>query len=278
MDSDFEEIEMILNEYNILKQTFKPIDFYLLGQDKEEIAKSDKLITKIRALISRLAGKESEYYNALEQEEKKRGRNYLYLCISTLEAFYENYKRDSKVSKVKKAENSKNKKSVFVVHGRNEELRKSIFLFLRSIGLDPIEWAAAVKMTGKPNPHIDDILVATFKNAQAILVLLTPDDLAKLKPELQKDDDPQYEKELTGQARPNVLFEAGMAYGRDPDRTVLVQIGTLRPFSDISGRHLLHLNNTPQAQKKIADRLELAGCEIDLKGTDWLNTGDFNLI
>ena len=37
--------------------------------------------------------------------------------------------------------------------------------------------------------------------------------------------DPAYERRLTGQARPNVLFEAGMAYGKDPNSTVLAQLG-----------------------------------------------------
>ncbi len=38
-------------------------------------------------------------------------------------------------------------------------------------------------MTGKPNPHIDEILIEAYNKAQAILVLFTPDDEARLKPE-----------------------------------------------------------------------------------------------
>jgi CAP12/Pycsar effector protein, TIR domain len=37
---------------------------------------------------------------------------------------------------------------VFVVHGRNSAVRSAMFAFLRAIGLHPIEWSEAVKMTG----------------------------------------------------------------------------------------------------------------------------------
>lgn len=47
---------------------------------------------------------------------------------------------------------------VFVIHGRNTKLRKALFAFLRSIGLQPIEWEQALLMTGSPNPYIGDVL------------------------------------------------------------------------------------------------------------------------
>ncbi|KKM01588.1 hypothetical protein LCGC14_1792920 [marine sediment metagenome] len=176
-------------------------------------------------------------------------------------------------------ENTKeiNKNSVFVVHGRDEVNRKAMFKFLKAIGLDPIEWEEAVIMTGKPNPHIDEILIEAYNNAQAILVLFTPDDEAKLKPEFQREEDPDFEKRLTGQARPNVLFEAGMAYGRDPDRTVMIQIGQVRKFSDISGRHLLHFDGSSEARESLVNRLTLAGCLVNKDGINLLKEGAFNI-
>jgi CAP12/Pycsar effector protein, TIR domain len=47
---------------------------------------------------------------------------------------------------------------VFVIHGRDKRLRDGIFTFLRSIGLDPIEWREAVGMTGKSAPYIGEVL------------------------------------------------------------------------------------------------------------------------
>ena len=49
-------------------------------------------------------------------------------------------------------------KSVFVVHGRDEELRRSLFALLRALGLNPIEWRKAIQMTGRPSPHVGEIL------------------------------------------------------------------------------------------------------------------------
>jgi predicted nucleotide-binding protein len=171
-----------------------------------------------------------------------------------------------------------NPKKVFVVHGRNEKARDGIFDFLRSIGLDPIEWNRAIKSTGKASPFIGEVLDTAFEEAQAVVVLITGDDIAKLKDHYVRKDDPDYEKKPTPQARPNVLFEAGLAFGRCSDRTVLVVLKneTTRPFSDISGRHIVKLSNTPESRKDLIDRLQTAGCEIDIEGKkDWLKTGDF---
>ena len=133
---------------------------------------------------------------------------------------------------------------VFVIHGRNDKIRAALFSFLRSISLEPIEWSEAVALTGKPSPYVGEILDAAFSSAQAIVVLMTPDDEAMLRTEYQRPNDPPHEKMLTPQERPNVLFEAAMAMGRSPDRTVTVEIGDLRPFSDVAGRHVIRLNNT----------------------------------
>jgi hypothetical protein len=167
-----------------------------------------------------------------------------------------------------------NARSVFVVHGRNEALRKAMFDFLRSINLSPMEWSQAVRLTGEGSPYIGQVLDAAFSNAAAIVVLMTPDEVSYLQPQLgHGDDDP--ETKPAAQARPNVLFEAGMALGRDPRRTVLVEVGEVRPFSDVAGRHAIRMTNDSSRRQELATRLETAGCAVDLRGTDWHTTGDF---
>lgn len=167
--------------------------------------------------------------------------------------------------------------SVMVVYGRNPELSKEMFSFLRAIGLAPIEWSQAIRKTKKAAPYVGEILNTIFRTAAAVVVLLTPDDEARLKPEFRKHTDPAFEKELTGQARPNVLFEAGRAFGSHPDSTVLVQIGVLRTFSDTAGIHVVHLSNAVESRKELADKLEAAGCAVDITGNDWMSEGDFSL-
>jgi hypothetical protein len=84
--------------------------------------------------------------------------------------------------------------SVFIVHGRNDELRKSLFSFLRAVGLNPIEWRKAIQLTGKPSPYVSEILDAAFREAVAVIVLLSPDDEAKLRSQFVKTSDATFEK------------------------------------------------------------------------------------
>jgi predicted nucleotide-binding protein len=167
--------------------------------------------------------------------------------------------------------------TVFVVHGRNEALRQALFSFLRSVGLHPIEWSEAIELTRKGSPHVSEILDAAFRKAVAIVVLLTPDDDAKLNKRFWGKHEPDYEKKLTGQARPNVLFEAGMAFGKNADATVLVQVGEVRQFSDVAGRHVVRMSNDTKKRQELITKLANAGCNVDTSGTDWHTEGKFSL-
>jgi len=173
--------------------------------------------------------------------------------------------------------NLANPRDVFVVHGRNEKARDGLFTFLRSIKLNPLEWSSLIEETGHGSPYIGDILETAFSKAHAIIVLMTPDDDAKLKDDLLRESDPPHEKVLTPQARPNVLFEAGMAMGKFPNRTILIELGNLRPFSDVGGRHVLRMNDSTQRRQELAQRLKTAGCAVDTSGTDWHTSGKLEL-
>jgi predicted nucleotide-binding protein len=163
-------------------------------------------------------------------------------------------------------------KKVMVVHGRDEEARLAMFTFLRALGLEPQEWGALVEATGSAAPYIGEVLDKAFGVARAVVVLFTPDDEASLRLELRGANEPDHETTPTPQARPNVLFEAGMALGIHPERTVLVELGQLRPFSDIYGRHVVRLNGTDKPLKEIARRLSAAGCAVNEKDDDWRAT------
>jgi predicted nucleotide-binding protein len=167
--------------------------------------------------------------------------------------------------------------SVFVVHGRNEKLRRSLFDFLRALGLNPLEWAKVVLMAKKNNAYVGDILDNVMAKVQAVVVLFSPDDEARLKPEFVTRTDGSSEKNLRGQPRPNVLFEAGLALGRHPDKTILVEVGRLRKFSDIAGRHVVRLTDDFDKRNDLANRLENLGCKVDKQGTDWTEAGDFTV-
>jgi predicted nucleotide-binding protein len=170
------------------------------------------------------------------------------------------------------ATKAKDPRAVFVVRGRNAEAHKALAEFLRALDLVPRDFGDFIR---KGSPYVGEVLDLALAEAQAIVVLLTPDDVASLKPEFQKDDDPDYETKPTGQARPNVLFEAGMAMSKCPERTVLLQLGDIRPFSDIGGRHILRMDNSYDKRRDLANRLLHAGCDLKWNHADWHNAGDF---
>ena len=178
-------------------------------------------------------------------------------------------------SETKRRAIPKTPNAVFVVHGRDNDARNAMFTFLRTVGVKPIEWTSALKMTKKAAPYIGEIIEAAFARARAIVVLMTPDDLAQLRPDLFLSSDKPYEGTPTGQARPNVLFEAGMAFATHPDRTVIVQLGHVREFSDVAGRHVVHMSNDFAKRQELATKLTNAGCIVDTSGTDWGEAGNF---
>lgn len=170
------------------------------------------------------------------------------------------------------------RKTVFVVHGRDAVARQEMFSLLRAMGLEPLEWSEAIRMTGKGSPFIGEVLDTAFHRAAAIVVLLTGDDEARLLKKYIVTDDPEHEKALTSQPRPNVLFEAGMAFGKNPDRTILVQFTDVRPFSDVAGRHVVRFHGSAKDRNELATRLETAGCAVNRVGKDWLSAGDFDKV
>lgn len=165
-------------------------------------------------------------------------------------------------------------RKVFVVHGRNLKASGAMFDFLRALDLEPIEWREAIKMTGKGTPYVGEVLDVAFAHAQAIVVVFTGDDLAQLDPRLTHPG--EKDKDVRAQPRPNVLFEAGMALGRNPDRTIIVEVGAVASFSDIHGRHTVRMDGSAETRRDLATRLKTAQCSVrDQDRDDWLRAGDF---
>lgn len=168
--------------------------------------------------------------------------------------------------------------SIFVVHGRDGQLNTDMFAFLRALGLNPLEWTQAIKGAKGANPHVDEIIYSAMEEVQGVLVMFSPDEEARLKTNFctRLDKKKGFHK-LDGQARPNVIFEAGLALGAHSKKTLLVQVGDVRDISDIAGRHLVHLSNTEASRKELAQRLKTKlKFTVDTTGTDWLTIGNFD--
>jgi hypothetical protein len=161
------------------------------------------------------------------------------------------------------------------MHGRDEAARRAIFDLLRRLGLHPLEWDELVDRTGTAAPYNAQAVAAAFKETQAVVVVITPDDVGFLHPALRGPQEREDDREPTGQPRLNVVLEAGMALQSHPQRTVLVEIGRTRAISDLAGINTIRLDGSPAKLNSLASRLESAGCPVERKRSDWLDPVPF---
>lgn len=167
------------------------------------------------------------------------------------------------------------KRNVFVVYGRDEPARRAVFDFLRALDLRPLEWEALVQGTGTTVPFLSEAVLTGLDLAPAVVVLMTPEDVVHLHPDLHEPNEKEAETRAALQARPNVLLELGMALAAKPAGTLVLLIGKHRPVTDLGGLNFISIADTPDCRRKIAARLKQAGCLVDDSGNDWLTAGDF---
>lgn len=165
--------------------------------------------------------------------------------------------------------------SIFVVHGRDQRLRTDVFALLRAFDLNPIEWEEATAAATGANPNIGKIIDGAMKKAQGILVLFSPDERAMLIHSHCTQKERLTLGKLAPQSRPNVIFEAGLALGAHPSKTLLVQVGDMRDLSDIAGKHILRLSQSQASRNELANRLRKMGFKVNTKGSDWTTVGNF---
>jgi predicted nucleotide-binding protein len=168
---------------------------------------------------------------------------------------------------------------VFVVHGRDEAIRASVFAFLRALDLKPMEWGELMRATEKATPAIPEVVGKALDRASAVLVVMTPDDDVVLAPRLRRTAEGAEETTPTGQPRPNVFYEAGMAVARHPLKTIFITVGDVKTFSDIGGFHVTKMNNSARKRNELVGKLGTArGAAIDTTGlSDWLTVGNFEI-
>jgi predicted nucleotide-binding protein len=166
-------------------------------------------------------------------------------------------------------------RNVFVVYGRDESARRAIFEFLRAIGLRPLEWETVVRATEKAAPSLSEAVRTGLAMTRAVVVLMTPEDVVRLHPDLHQSHESEAETKDSLQARPNVLLELGMALAAHPNGTLVLMFGDHRPVTDLGGINFIRVSDTPDCRRKIAGRLQQAGCPVDDSGQDWLSAGNF---
>ena len=166
----------------------------------------------------------------------------------------------------------------FIVHGRDLAARDELKKCLVSLDLD-VEPFEQIADRMAPMPVIADVVRHAVERADVIIVLFTPDEQAALfDPETGRfvDNEPAAAR---WQARPNVIFEAGWAFGVKPEQTVFVSLGdTVTLFADVGGYHVIRLDG-PGGKAQLRRRLApLCGGRFPIDDDAWLAdpaTGQF---
>ena len=170
------------------------------------------------------------------------------------------------------------KRNVFVVHGRNLRARNAVFDFLRSLGLNPLEWEEVVARTGKGSPIIRETVTDGIHGSDAAVVILTPDEQARLRLD-NSNSAAVTERPAWGyQPRPNVLVELGMALGAFGPSTILLELGApFRAITDIDGSLVVRWSPEDERgfRNSFRNRLKTIGLHVSDYGTEWLEAGDF---
>jgi predicted nucleotide-binding protein len=175
---------------------------------------------------------------------------------------------------------SEQAKRVFVVHGRDRVAYDELKVFLGALGLTVFDYDDQLLEIAAGAPSVMDIVSEGLKKAQTIVVLFTPDEHATLSPRLHLPTDKFHPTDVERyQARPNVIFEAGMAFGLNPKQTVLLALGPeVQLFSDAAGAHVHRLTGDSQKfRQTLASLLESTGCKINTH-SDFPTAGDFEKI
>jgi hypothetical protein len=88
-------------------------------------------------------------------------------------------------------------------------------------------------------------------------------------PELRMRSDSQQDIDVAMQARPNVYIELGMAFATSPRRTIIVEVGNMRPVAHLGGLNVVRFDGSDVAVGKVIQRLKVARCAVDDSGADW---------
>jgi hypothetical protein len=169
------------------------------------------------------------------------------------------------------------RKRVFIVHGRDIRAQAELVKFLHALNIEDIPFESVEKELDS-DPFIANIVLSAIEQADAVIALFTPDEQAVL----YHPETGQSEAAKVGgsrwQARPNVIFEAGVAYAKRDKRPILAVLGAdVNLFSDVHGVHFVQLASA-EGKRNLFNKLEKALGPIEPVMDDWETSpaaGDF---
>jgi hypothetical protein len=167
---------------------------------------------------------------------------------------------------------------VFVIHGRDLDAVEELVRFLTGLGLEHVSFEdVAAEGTA---PFIADVVISGIAAADVVIALFTPDEHAALYDPRTAAYIGESEGEARWQARPNVLFEAGVAMGVARNRTILATLGVdVALFSDVSGVHFVVLHR-PAGKRLLYEKIRrlLPEAILNVSAVDDPEMGDFRRV
>jgi len=162
------------------------------------------------------------------------------------------------------------------MHGNNEKINDSMCDFLNSIGLQAVQFKDMFRRRADRDLEASEIFNTIFKKVQVFLSILTPAEVAvkKLQTKYLYSTDTQKKSKLN--FRTNVLIGTGMALALNRERIVVVEIGELGFYKDLTGIQKINLDNSPERRKELLEKLTAVGCDVNVASDDWLSVGDFS--
>ena len=144
-------------------------------------------------------------------------------------------------------------RDIFIVHGRDNELKEMVARFLEKLELSPIVLHEQASAGRTIIEKFEDHAYARFA-----IILLTPDDVGCLAP-------PASVQSLSPRARQNVVFEWGYFVAKLGRKNVcaLTARGLEKP-SDMDGILCIPANESSEWKLRLAQEMRAVGIEVDL--------------
>ena len=136
---------------------------------------------------------------------------------------------------------------VFVVHGRNMQAANAVFQLVESMGIETRS-LRSIEEEFKTSNSLWQTIYIGIQLAEAVIVLLTPDDEAQLTGELGQS-------EPRMQARPNVFLELGLALGICPEKTILLNVPPSCMPTDLLGHLRIEVGDNEDWREVVETRL-----------------------
>jgi predicted nucleotide-binding protein len=180
---------------------------------------------------------------------KEKMKNLINTMLEDLELSFTHHLGEGEKPEIRK----KVSKRIFIVHGKDEEMKQAVARVLEKLELEPI---ILHEQPDKGQTIIEKLI--DYSDVNFAIVLLSPDDIFSLKSHLSE--------ETKKRARQNVIFELGFFIGKLGRENVVAVYREEKNFempSDYSGVVYIPYDDSGQWQNSLIKELKACGYDVD---------------